>query len=248
MAEKVVVLLKNEKNLLPLDLSKTKTIAVIGPNAADVHLGGYSREPMHGVSILQGIRDYVGSRANVIYAEGCKITTAKEGWQGWYENNVQLADPKAQTASIQAAVAAARKASVALLVVGENESTNREAWSENHLGDRDSLDLLGAQNDLVKAVVETGTPTVVLLINGRPLSINYIAEHVPAILEGWYLGQEGGTAAARVLFGDVNPGESWRSRSRIPWATCQISTITNHRIIEPTPSAPANLYIRLAMA
>jgi hypothetical protein len=95
---------------------------------------------------------------------------------------------------------------VAILVVGENESTNREAWSENHLGDRDSLDLLGAQSDLVKAVVETGTPTVVLLINGRPLSINYIAEHVPAILEGWYLGEEAGTAAANVLFGDMNPG------------------------------------------
>ena len=90
-------------------------------------------------------------------------------------------------------------------MVGKNESTNREAWSEKHLGDRDSLDLVGAQNDLVKAVVETGT-TVVFLLNGRPLSINYTAEHVPAILEGWYLGQEGGTAAANVLFGDVNPG------------------------------------------
>jgi hypothetical protein len=91
-------------------------------------------------------------------------------------------------------------------VVGENESTNREAWSEGHLGDRDSLDLLGAQNDLVKAVVETGTPVVVILINGRPLSINYIAEKVPAILDGFYLGEEGGVAAAEVLFGDVNPG------------------------------------------
>jgi beta-glucosidase len=205
-AQEVVVLLKNEKNLLPLDLTKLKTIAVIGPNAADVHLGGYSREPAHSVSILQGIRDRVGSKANVIYAEGCKITDAKPDWHGWFADNVKLIDPKTQVESVQAAAAAARKAEVAILVVGENESTNREAWSEQHLGDRDSLDLLGAQNDLVKAVVETGTPTVVLLINGRPLSINYIAEHVPAILEGWYLGQEGGTAAANVLFGDVNPG------------------------------------------
>jgi beta-glucosidase len=205
-AEKVIVLLKNDKDLLPLDLSKLKTIAVIGPNAADVHLGGYARDPRTGVSILQGIRDYVGAKANVIYAQGTQITTAPEGWRGWYANDVKLADPQAQAAKIAEAVAAARKSDVAILVVGENESTNREAWSENHLGDRDSLDLLGAQNDLVKAVVETGKPVVVLLINGRPLSINYISEHVPAILEGWYLGEEGGTATARVLFGDVNPG------------------------------------------
>jgi beta-glucosidase len=205
-AQKVLVLLKNDKNLLPLDPAKLKTIAVIGPNAADVHIGGYSRDPGRGVSILQGVRDRVGTRAKVVYAEGCKITNAPQGFRGWWANDVQLIDPKTQTASIAEAVAAARKSDVAILVVGENESTNREAWSEDHRGDRDSLDLLGAQNDLVKAVVETGTPTVVILINGRPLSINYIAEKVPAILEGWYLGQEGGTAAAQVLFGDVNPG------------------------------------------
>jgi beta-glucosidase len=205
-AEKAIVLLKNENNLLPLDLEKIKTIAVIGPNAADVHLGGYSREPGHGVSILQGVRDRVGSKATVLYAEGCRITTAKQGWRGWYEDDVKLVDPATQANSIQQAVQSARKADVVLLVVGENESTNREAWSERHLGDRDSLDLLGAQNDLVKAVLATGKPTVVFLINGRPLSINYIAERAPAIVEGFYLGQEGGTAAARVLFGDVNPG------------------------------------------
>jgi len=179
---------------------------VIGPNVDGVHLGGYSREPAHGVTILQGIKDRVGTKANVVYAEGCKITDAKNDWHGWFANNVKLIDPATQQESVKAAAEAAKKADVAILVVGENESTNREAWAENHLGDRDSLELLGAQNDLVKAVVETGTPTVVLLINGRPLSINYIAEKVPAILEGWYLGQEGGTAAANVIFADVNPG------------------------------------------
>ena len=204
-AEKAVVLLKNDKNLLPLDLTKLKTIAVIGPNAAGVHLGGYSRDPLHGVSLLQGIKDRVGNRANVVYAEGCKITDQND-WHGWFANDVKLIDPATQVDNVKAAAEAAKKSDVAILVVGENESTNREAWSENHLGDRDSLELLGAQNDLVKAVVETGTPTVVLLINGRPLSVNYIAEKVPAILEGWYLGQEGGTAAANVIFGDVNPG------------------------------------------
>src|ERR1035441_6888346 len=173
-AQKAVVLLKNEKNLLPLDLGKLKTIAVIGPNAADVHIGGYAREPGHGVSILDGIRERVGSSAKAVYAEGCQITTAKQGWRGWLANNVKLADPQAQAEKIAAATELARKADVAILVVGENESTNREAGGEYHLGDRDSLDLLGAQNDLVKSVVETGTPTVVLLINGRPLSINYI--------------------------------------------------------------------------
>lgn len=205
-AQETVVLLKNEKNLLPLDLNKLKTIAVIGPNADGLHLGGYSRGPAHGVTILQGIQDRVGTKAKVVFAEGCRFTNKSQDWHGWFEDNVGLVDPATQADKIKEAVAVAKSSDVAILVVGENEGTNREAWSERHLGDRDSLDLLGAQNELVKAVVETGTPTVVLLINGRPLSINYIAEHVPAILEGWYLGQEGGTAAANVLFGDVNPG------------------------------------------
>ncbi len=208
VAQKSIVLLKNDNNLLPLDLQKLKTIAVIGPNAADVHLGGYSRDPGPGnqISILDGIRKRVPASVKVLYAEGCKITTGKQGWAAWYENKVEQPDPKADAASIQTAVTTTRKADVAIVVVGENESTNREAWSEQHLGDRDSLDLLGSQEALVRAVVETGKPVVVFLINGRPLSINYEREHVPAILEGWFLGEMGGTAAANVLFGDVNPG------------------------------------------
>ena len=205
-AQEAIVLLKNQDHLLPLDPTRLKTIAVLGPDAADVHVGGYSRDAGHGVSVLDGIRTRLGSAVKVQYSEGCKITTGKQGWAGWYEDSTQQADTAAQEATIRTAVEVARKADVAVVVIGETESTNREAWSEQHLGDRDSLDLLGAQEELVRRVVETGTPTVVLLLNGRPLSINYVAEHVPAILEGWYLGQEGGTAAAQVLFGDVNPG------------------------------------------
>jgi beta-glucosidase len=226
-AQEAIVLLKNEHNLLPLDLKKLKTVAVIGPNAADVHLGGYARDPGRGVSILEGIRQRVGSAAKVTYAEGCKITKGKQGWAGWYEDNTQQADPKAQVDSIRAAAAAAKQADVAIVVVGETESTNREAWSEQHLGDRDSLDLLGAQDQLIQAVVETGVPTVVFLINGRPLSINYTAEHVPAILEGWYLGQEGGTAAAQVLFGDVNPGG--KLPITFPRSVGQLPAFYNHK-------------------
>jgi len=205
-ARKAIVLLKNDKSLLPLDLGKLKTIAVIGPNAADVHLGGYSRDPGFGISILDGIRARVGDKATVVFSQGCKVTTAPPGYRGFWADGVKLVDPATQADSIHEAAETARKADVAIVVVGEDESTDREAWSEDHLGDRDSLDLLGAQDDLVKAVVATGTPTVVILSNGRPLSINYIAQNVPAILEGWFPGEEGGAAAAEVLFGDVNPG------------------------------------------
>ncbi len=205
-AEQAIVLLKNEGSLLPLDLTKYKTIAVVGPNAADVHLGGYSREPAHGVSLLEGIRERVGSNGKVVYSEGCRITEGKQGWAAWYIDAVKVPDAASQAKSIQTAVEVVKNADVAIVVVGENESTNREAWSPTHLGDRDSLDLIGSQDQLIKEVIATGKPTVVFLIAGRPNSINFAAEHAPAILEGWYLGQEGGTAAARVLFGDVNPG------------------------------------------
>ncbi|MGC2616154.1 MAG: glycoside hydrolase family 3 N-terminal domain-containing protein, partial [Terracidiphilus sp.] len=117
-ARKVIVLLKNDKNLLPLDMTKLKSIAVIGPNAADVHLGGYSRDPGYGVSVLDGIKAKVGDKVKVLYAEGCKITTAPEGFEGWWANDVQLVDAKTQTASIQAAVDAAKKADVSIVVVG----------------------------------------------------------------------------------------------------------------------------------
>ena len=138
----------------------------------------------------------------VTYAEGCKIT--KEGGD-WWADTSHLSDPAEDGKLIAQAVEVAKAADVSILVLGGNEDTNKEGWADNHLGDRDSLDLVGRQNDLVKAVLETGKPTIVLLINSGPLSINYIAEKVPAILEGFYLGQETGVGVADVLFGDYNP-------------------------------------------
>jgi len=129
-----------------------------------------------------------------------------KGWLGWHEDAAELPDAAQDARLIAEAVEIARQADAVLLVIGENETVCREAWGETHLGDRDTLDLPGRQNVLVKAVVETRVPTVALLINGRPLSINYVAEHVNAIFEGWYLGQEGGVAFADTLFGEVNPG------------------------------------------
>ena len=201
-ARRSITLLKNDNNLLPLNLNALKSIAVIGPNAAGVHLGGYSDNPGRGVSVLQGVKDKAGNRAEVLYAEGCKIT--KEGGD-WFSDTAHLSDPAEDQKLIDEAVRVAKTADVALLVLGGNEDTNREGWADTHLGDRDSLELIGRQNDLVRAILDTRKPTIVLLINSGPLSINYIAENVPAILEGFYLGQETGTAVADVLFGDYNP-------------------------------------------
>jgi len=201
-AHEAITLLKNQNSLLPLDLSTTKRIAVVGPNAADVHLGGYSGEPGRGVSILQGIRDKVGNKGEVLYAEGSRITESKPDWNA---DKVVPADPELDKKRIAEAVATVQRADVGIVVVGENEQTVREEWGENHLGDRDDLNLLGRQDELVMQLLATGKPIVVVLIHGRPNSINYIAENAPAILDGWYLGQEGGTALADVLFGDFNP-------------------------------------------
>ena len=202
-AHEAIILLKNQGNLLPLEKSKYQRIAVIGPNAADVHLGGYSNKPGRGVSVLDGIKAELGPGSQVLYAEGCKITETLPDWDA---DKVVLGDATRNAKRIDEATKVAKKADLVILILGGNEQSSREAWAKNHLGDRDSLDLLGDQDQLVKGILATGKPTVVFLLHGRPNSINYIAEHVPAILEGWYLGQEGGTAVADVLFGNYNPG------------------------------------------
>lgn len=203
-ARRSIVLLKNDKNVLPLDRTKLKSVAVIGPNAAQTHLGGYTDpKPPRTVSILDGVKNKLGNSVKVNYAEGVKIT--KEGGR-WFGDTATLNDAASDQKLIDEAVVTAQDSDAVILVLGGNEDTNKEAWAENHPGDRDSLEPVGRQNDLVKAIMETGKPVVVFLINSGPLAVNYVAETVPAILEGFYLGEETGTAAADVLFGDYNPG------------------------------------------
>lgn len=204
-AQRSIVLLKND-GTLPLSLpeagDKKPTIAVIGPSAAVARLGGYYGQPPVTISILEGMKAKAGSRANIVFAQGVKITQDDD----WWEDKVTLADPQENRKLIAEAVAAARNVDHIILTLGDTEQTSREAWAKSHLGDRDSLDLVGQQQELFDALKQLGKPITVVLINGRPPTINKISVEANAILEGWYLGEQGGNAVADVVFGDVNPG------------------------------------------
>ncbi len=201
-AQETITMLKNEDDLLPLDLNKIRKIAVIGPNANCSLIGGYSGLPNYNVTVLDGIKSKVGDKADVVYSEGCKITVGGR----WEEDAVVKNSPENDHKMIAEAVELAKDADVIILAVGGNDQTAREAWANNHMGDRTDLNLFGLQDELVDAMAATGKPLVALIYNGRPLSINNIAEKASSVLECWYGGQEAGAAAADVLFGDVNPG------------------------------------------
>lgn len=222
-ARETITLLKNENQLAPLNPAKLKTIAVIGPNANRPLLGGYSGAPKHNVTVLAGIQAKLGNRIKVLHAEGCKIT-ANGSWQ---QDEVMASDPKEDRKQIAEAVAIAKQAEVIVLAIGGNEQTSREAWSLKHMGDRTSLDLIGRQDELVDALAATGKPLVVLLFNGRPLSINNVVEKAAVIFECWYLGQECGDAVADVLFGDFNP--SGKLPISIPRSVGQLPIFYNHK-------------------
>lgn len=202
-ATRTAVLLKNDKGLLPLKPERVGRMLVLGTHAKDCPIGGYSSTPRKVVSVLEGLQEE-GQRSGfaVSYSEGVRLT---EG-HVWGEDAVQFTSPEVNARLIAEAVEAAKSADTIVMVLGDNEKTSREAWADNHLGDRQSLDLIGQQNDLAKAIFDLGKPTVVLLLNGRPLSVNLIVERADAVLEGWYMGQETGHAAADLLFGRANPG------------------------------------------
>src|SRR5712664_3356982 len=217
VAGEAIVLLKNERSLLPLD-PKSGTIAVIGPLADNKeeplgpwHTQGRAEDV---VTVLQGIKSKVPVATQVLYAQGAGIEdTSKAGFA--------------------AAVAAARQAKVAILVLGERGDMSGEAAS------RSSLGLPGTQEQLLEAVAATGTPVVLVLMNGRPLILEWASDHVPAIVETWFLGVEAGNATADVLFGDVNP--SGRLPVTFPRVLGQIPLYYNHRNTGRPPD-PNNKY------
>jgi beta-glucosidase len=193
-----LVLLKNAGNVLPLDRERVKTVFVTGPNAAEVEhsVSRYGPSNIEVVSVLEGIRRFTGPGVEVKYAKGCELVDAR------YPESEILPEPpdaKAQR-MIDEAAAQAKTADVAIVVLGEDNHTVGEGYS------RTSLDLPGHQLDLLKAIVAAGKPVVLVLVNGRPLTINWADRHVPAIVEAWFPGEFGGQAVAEVLFGAYNPG------------------------------------------
>ena len=214
-AREGIVLLKNENNLLPLK-KDLKSIAVIGPNADDASnlVGDYAPavilQPMG--TILDGIKAKVSSTTRVLYAKGCAVNDHDKS-------------------GIAAAVQAAKQAGVAIVVVGEQARRggdhNLPSPTDGEGYDVASLDLTGVQEDLVRAVEATGTPTILVMVNGRPLSVRWEAEHVPAIVEAWNPGEAGGEAVADVLFGDFNP--SGRLAITIPRSVGQLPVYYNYK-------------------
>jgi beta-glucosidase len=210
-ARQSLVLLKNQGNRLPLDKNKIRSIAVIGPNADNTLVleGNYQGTPAEPVSVLAGIRAAMPAETTVRYAKGCGITS----------------DSDAET---EEAVQAARDSEVAVMVMGLSQQLEGEQGQQEgnppgitSMGDRITLNLPAAQEDLIKAVFNTGKPVILVLMGGSAVAVNWADENLPAILEAWYPGQAGGTAIAEALFGLTNPGGRlpvtfYRSASDLP--------------------------------
>lgn len=245
IAEESIVLLKNDSSILPLDKSGIKSIAVIGPNADQVQYGDYSytRDNKSGVTILEGIKELLGNGVKVNYAKGCGITSLDKSG---FDEAVKVAE------NSDVAVVVLGETSVILSGLGwgqgpgEDESQDPFTTGEGY--DLTDINPLGVQRELVQAIHATGTPVVLVLVHGRPWSIDWEKENIPAILEAWYPGEKGGNAVANILFGEVNP--SGRLNCTFPQSVGHIPVFYNHKPSakginrEPgTPEKPGRDYV-----
>jgi beta-glucosidase len=210
VADEAIVLLQNKSSVLPLDPAKIKTLAVIGPNGKKERLGTYSGLPPYYISVFDGIQKRAGAGTNVVFAEGCRISEPDTAPN--LNTFMPYDAPKEETDQklLQEALEAAKSADVIVLALGGNETVSRESignigMGKPSYGDSDTIELPGRQNELAHEIAKLGKPTVAVLLNGKAYAIEQLAAEVPAIVEGWYLGQETGNAIADILFGDVNP-------------------------------------------
>ncbi len=197
-AKKSAVLLKNENNLLPLDVSGLKTIGVIGPNANNrkALVGNYEGTASEYITILEGIQRYVGDDVRVLYSQGCHL--CKDRVQGLAEANDRMSEVRA----------VADASDVIIACMGLDASLEGEEGDEGNefaSGDKPNLNLPGLQEEVLKELVKTGKPVVLVLLSGSALAVTYADEHIPAILQGWYPGARGGKAIAEILFGESSP-------------------------------------------
>lgn len=191
IADESLILMKNEDNLLPLDLNKIKSVALIGPNANQVQFGDYTwtRNNDEGVTLLQAMTEKYGNQLTINYAKGCNLVNDdKEGFA------------EAQKAALES--------DISIVVVGSSSASLARDYSNATSGegfDLHDLNLTGVQEELVKMVYETGKPVVFVLLSGRPFSIPWVKENIPAVLVQWYPGEQGGYTLAEALFGEINP-------------------------------------------
>lgn len=197
-ARKSTVLLKNDNHLLPLDLSKISTIGVIGPNANNrkALVGNYEGTASEYITVLEGIQRYVGDKARVLYSQGCHL--CKDRMQGLAEANDRMSEVRA--------VADASDVIIACMGLDAGlEGEEGDEGNEFASGDKPNLELPGLQADVLKELVKTGKPVILVLLSGSALAVTYADEHIPAILQGWYPGARGGKAIAEILFGEASP-------------------------------------------
>lgn len=250
-AENSMILLKNENNLLPLDKSKYNKIAVIGPNANNTVLGGYSPGGVNPKTILAAMQDYLkDSGIEVLYAHGCNITKTRSYAQLETANlkvrTIEQVPLEEELDKIAEAVRVAETSDLVVLCLGDNHDTSREAiYTKGYLGDRASLELVGNQNVLAQKIIETGKPVVVYLMHGRSLSINYIDKHATAILDGWYAGERTAQVVVKTLFGENNPGGKLvvtvpRSAAHVPayYSQRKSGTLKSYLFENSTPLYP----------
>lgn len=197
-ARKCITLLKNENELLPLDIRTLRTIGVIGPNADSrtVLRGNYEGTASRYITVLEGIQDYVGDRVRVLYSEGCHLS--KDRMTELAQRDDRLAEARA----------VCEESDVVIAVLGLDatlEGEQGDASNEYGSGDKPNLDLPGRQQALLQAAWESGKPVILVLLSGSALAVNWADAHIPAIVQGWYPGAQGGAAIAEILFGAYNP-------------------------------------------